>query len=213
MSEFPRLFFMNLISRYRKTAWAPFTKCGLSVLLEYSIPLPLGCLNSARASSPLQAAASLSNLFLREGPHFSDSTAIISHQSSSASSHGKPWGLPVKAGWGLWHSCCQHQLASMRPCSILSHRVWLMVIIALIFKSIHRANGSASTGERRKSSVSASASSSLCKWFVGGQKTYTLSSLDTRNIVPAMLSTTLCTCNINRWKDSTSVLTLMAPLV
>lgn len=63
-SEFPRLIFMNLNSRYRKTV------CGLNVLLEYSIALPLGCLNSARSRNLLQAAASPSNLFLRAGPHF-----------------------------------------------------------------------------------------------------------------------------------------------
>ena len=55
----------------------------------------------------------------------------------------KPWRLTVKPRWDFRRRlCCHHQLASMRL-HPLSHCIWLIVIIGLIFIKIHGANSSA----------------------------------------------------------------------
>ena len=110
-SPFPRLFFMNLMNLKRKTVWAPFTKCGLSVLLKYSTPLPFGCLSSSLSSNLLKTKAPLSRRFLSAGPHFSDSNSVILYCIFKC----KPWCLAIKSRWDFSrHLCCRHQLASMR---------------------------------------------------------------------------------------------------
>ncbi len=82
-SEFQGLFFINLMSRYRNAACAPFTECALNVLLKCSTPAPPACLSGWRqvAGSLLKIAVFLSSLFLRAGRHCS----MMSHLSSTSS--------------------------------------------------------------------------------------------------------------------------------